>query len=182
MTKLFSFVVAGVTLAAPALAAPATVNDLANMRSGPGAHYPVVTVLPAGSVVDAGARVGGWRRVSARGATGYVASSLLAPGALAAAPRVYVAPPVYPRPYCDPYDDIGCGYGAGFYPGWGLGWGYASRPWGWRHHRWGGGWPHPRPMISGGFGPRPMAAPVGGFGARPMAGFGARAMGGGRRR
>lgn len=66
--------------AAIASAAPASVTSDLNMRAGPGTGYGVVTVLPAGAVVDVIGCTGSWCRVSWRGISGYASASYLASG------------------------------------------------------------------------------------------------------
>ncbi len=118
---------------ASAMAWTATVTTAANVRSGPGTGYPVVTTLPAGSVVDVSSCPGSWCQTQ----EGFIAASLLAQGG--GGTRVVV------QPYADNYygddyygDDF---YDDGFYAGgwagggyWGPGWG-PGRRWGWNNHR-----------------------------------------------
>lgn len=84
-TRLCSLLVAasvGVCFAS-AFAAPRVVADFANLRSGPGAKWPVIAQIPAAAkvqVLDCGP---GWKRdwchVRYRAQKGYVAAATLAP-------------------------------------------------------------------------------------------------------
>jgi hypothetical protein len=150
----------------------ATTTTAANVRSGPGTGYPVVTTLPAGSAIDVSSCPGSWCQTQ----DGFIAASLLAQGG--GGTRVVV------QPYADNYygddfygddfygDDF---YDGGFYGGgwagggyWGPGWG-PSRRWAWSNNRpywgnrpWGGNPPHwgaggrpPNWVNRPGVGPRP---------------------------
>lgn len=142
--------------AASALARPAMTTYLANMRSGPGAGYPVAATIPAGAVVDVGACARTWCRVTWNGASGYVAAGLLTTRVASA---VIPAPAPAPAPaedtyryiyggwgpyFCDPYFDPFC-YNYTYFDG--GSWYWYDR----RHRRWR---PHPdhRPRPPG---PRP---------------------------
>jgi uncharacterized protein YraI len=75
-----------------AAAAPARVTSDLNVRSGEGTGYPVVAVMPAGSVVDVSGCGDGWCFV--HDYDGFASASYLDVGATYAAPRAaYVAPP-----------------------------------------------------------------------------------------
>jgi uncharacterized protein YraI len=91
-----------------------------NLRSGPGTGYRVVDVMPEGAYVNVLGCTGSWCEVAFRGITGYASASYLGGGgeAYAAAPPVYVAPPIYRRPY---YARPAVGFGFGFGPRW-YGW------------------------------------------------------------
>ena len=60
-----------------AVAAPAVVLDYLNLRVGPGYNYPIIDVIPAGWVVDAGSCFDGWCQVNLAGAAGYVDANYL---------------------------------------------------------------------------------------------------------
>jgi len=81
--------------AGAASAAPALVTGDLNLRTGPGAHYRVLTVLPGGVTVNVRGCGGGWCRIAWRDGYGYASSRYLdlGGGPVYAAPRVYVAPP-----------------------------------------------------------------------------------------
>lgn len=163
------FLVAGT---ASALAWPATVTSSANVRSGPGTRYPIVTTLPAGTTVDVSSCPAGWCRTQ----DGYIAASLLAQGG---GTSVVVQP--YANNYYDDYYDDGF-YDGGWVGGgyWGPGWG-PGRRWWWNNHRppnwhgrpphWGGKPPHwggkppggkPPQWGGGGRPPKWVAGPGGG--------------------
>jgi uncharacterized protein YraI len=113
----------GVLMLAGAGAANAAVvtGDL-NLRSGPGTGYNVIDTMPAGSRVDILGCTGSWCEVAFGGMTGYASASYLGGGsqAYAAAPPVYVEPPVYStRVYRAPPPAFGFGFGFG--PRW-YGW------------------------------------------------------------
>ncbi|WPP03820.1 SH3 domain-containing protein [Methylocella tundrae] len=161
---------------ASAKAQTAVSLDLANLRSGPGTGYAVITTVPPNAPLNILRCRNSWCRVSWQGQTGYIAASLLGRtrgSFVAAAPppaTVYVGPSVVVGgPYIDPYwDDWGYGWGGGWGPGLGLGLGWGGG--------WGGGWgPGWRGGWSrGGWGGRGGWAGRGGFGRPGFArgGFG----------
>lgn len=147
---------------ASAAAQTAVSLDLANLRSGPGTGYAVITTVPQNAPLNVLRCRNSWCRVSWQGQTGYIAASLVGrtTGSFAAAApppaTVYVAPSaVIAGPYIDPYwDDWGYGWGGGGWGpvwggGWGPGWrgGWSRGGWGWR----GGGFGRPG-FARGGFG------------------------------
>jgi uncharacterized protein YraI len=96
-----------------AAAAPAQVMTDLNVRAGQGTNYPVIGVLPAGSVVDVSGCGDGWCYV--RGAGGFASAAYLNP---AGGPYAYSGPVVVPGPYYEPYyydpgPAIGFGFGFG---------------------------------------------------------------------
>ena len=107
--------------AGAASAAPALVTGDVNLRSGPGTHFGVLTVLPGGATVNVVGCNGGWCRIAWRGGYGYASNHYLdfGDGPVYGGPPVYVAPP--------PVVTFGFGWGPGWYGG------------GW-HHGWRGGW------------------------------------------
>lgn len=70
-------------VAASALAAPRIATDVSNMRSGPGAKWPVVAQIPAGAKVQLDNCGPGWKRdwcqVHYKGRLGFVPANTLAP-------------------------------------------------------------------------------------------------------
>ena len=121
------------SLGAPAVAAPATVERSAKVRSGPGAGYHILATLPRGATVDVTGCRGGWCEVAWRGGgRGYIGQGLLA---LVGAPAV--APPVPGAAY-DYYDyDYAYEYPGFDYPGiaYGPTFGVTVGP-RWSHRRW----------------------------------------------
>jgi len=117
-----SLMFGGLLMLAGASAANAAIvtGDL-NLRSGPGTGYRVIDTMPAGTYVDVLGCTGSWCEVAFSGITGYASASYLGGGAAyAAAPPVYVAPPVYSsRVYRAPPPAFGFGFGFG--PRW-YGW------------------------------------------------------------
>jgi uncharacterized protein YraI len=132
-----------------AAAVPATVETDANVRTGPGTGNPVITTLPAGTVVDAGPCTS-WCRIAFDGGEGYMARSLLALGG--SPPAVAVGPTYYDDAYYyDDYPYFGYAYGPS------IGFIHRDRRWRYRDgHR--GRWGNHRPGRPG-WGGRP---PVGG--------------------
>jgi uncharacterized protein YraI len=61
-----------------AAAAPAVVLDYLNLRFGPGYNYPIIEVIPAGWMVEAGGCFDGWCQVNVNGTPGYVDAAYLA--------------------------------------------------------------------------------------------------------
>jgi uncharacterized protein YraI len=61
-----------------AAAAPAVVLDWLNLRFGPGYDAPIVEIIPAGWIIDAGGCANGWCRVSVDGVPGFVDANYLA--------------------------------------------------------------------------------------------------------
>jgi uncharacterized protein YraI len=63
------------------IVAPVVTTDLANVRKGPGKHWPVIAVLQPGTAVNVGYCAGGWLyrwcRVNLGDRTGYINSLLL---------------------------------------------------------------------------------------------------------
>lgn len=150
-----------------AAAVPATVETAANVRTGPGTGNPVITTLPAGTVVDAGPCTS-WCQISFDGGEGYIARSLLALGG--SPPAVAVAPAPYYDDYY--YDDPFYGYAYG--PS--IGFVHRNRHWRHRHgHH--GRWGHHRPGRPGWGGRPPVggnpggSAPKIGQSVRPGGGF-----------
>ena len=111
--------------AGAASAAPALVTGDLNLRTGPGAHYSVLTVLPGGATVNVRGCAAGWCRIAWRGGYGFASSRYLDLGGgpvYAAPPRVYAPPPVV---------TFGFGFGG---PRW-----HHRRHWDrdrWDSHRW----------------------------------------------
>ncbi|MBY6242448.1 SH3 domain-containing protein [Methylosinus sp. Sm6] len=72
-----------VLVAAMASAAPRIATDFSNMRSGPGAKWPVVAQIPAGAKVQLDNCGPGWKRdwcqVHFKGKRGFVPANTLAP-------------------------------------------------------------------------------------------------------
>ncbi len=96
-----------------AAATPARVATDLNVRAGQGTNYPVIGVLPAGSVVDVSGCGDGWCYV--RNAGGYASAAYLNSGA--AAYGYSPGPVVVPGPY-EPYyynrgPSISFGFGFG---------------------------------------------------------------------
>jgi uncharacterized protein YraI len=94
--------------AGAASAAPALVTGDLNLRSGPGASFGVLTVLPGGATVNVVGCNGGWCRIAWRDGYGYASSSYLDLGGgpvYGAPPPVYYAPP--------PVVTFGFGWGGG---------------------------------------------------------------------
>jgi uncharacterized protein YraI len=87
-----------------AAAAPARVATDLNVRAGQGTGYPVVSVMPAGAIVDVRGCGDGWCYVPEYG--GYASASYLDGGNVVYGGTTYVAPPpVYVAPsvtYRDP--------------------------------------------------------------------------------
>ncbi|VFU09997.1 exported protein of unknown function [Methylocella tundrae] len=119
---------------ASAKAQTAVSLDLANLRSGPGTGYAVITTVPPNAPLNILRCRNSWCRVSWQGQTGYIAASLLGRtrgSFVAAAPppaTVYVGPSVVVGgPYIDPYwDDWGYGWGGGWGPAWAWAWAGAA--------------------------------------------------------
>ena len=136
---------------APAQAAPpqageasGTINANVNLRRGPGTNYTVITLIPAGAIVEVGDCNGGWCQVAYQAQDGYVIATSLGQGGLPAPrsaaagypppsaygpdypppPPVYVAPPPYYGPYYYGYRPYYFGYGPYYY-----GRGYWRRHW-----------------------------------------------------
>jgi uncharacterized protein YraI len=126
-----------------AAAVPATIETDANVRSGPGTRNPVITTLPAGTVVDVGPCTS-WCQISFDGGQGYIARSLLA---LGGSPPAVAVGPAYYDDYYDDYPFYGYAYGPSI--------GFVHRR---HHHRHHGHWGHHGPGRPGWAG-RP---PVGG--------------------
>lgn len=109
-------------MSAAAHAAPATVGTNTNLRQGPGTNFPVITTVPAGSVVDVVRCGDTWCNVVANGSPGYMIARNLGQGgpppvAVAAPPPAVVVgpPPVVVAP--GPYYWGPRFYGPGFYYG-----------------------------------------------------------------
>ena len=118
--------------ASVASAAPATVTNDLNLRSGPGTGYAVVAVLPGGSIVNAYDCGGNWCRVSSAEGTGYASTSYLdvGGGAYAYEPGPVVVAPGYAYDWGPDWGwgpGIGFGFGGGGHGGW-HGGGH------WHHH------------------------------------------------
>ncbi len=83
--------------AGAASAAPALVTGDLNLRTGPGTHYSVLSVLPGGVTVNARGCADGWCRIAWRGGYGFASSRYLdfggGPAYAVAPPPVYYAPP-----------------------------------------------------------------------------------------
>ena len=91
-----------------AQAAPARLAGNADLRQGPGSGYPIIAIIPRGSLVDVGGCQGRWCTVVWRGWTGYAAApfNLAIPGG--SPPGLY-PPPGWEYPGYGPY------YGPGPY-------------------------------------------------------------------
>jgi hypothetical protein len=63
--------------APPPLSGQATVTTTANVRSGPGTQYPVMSTLFGGTVVSIGQCVPGWCSIGMPGGQGWMSRSLL---------------------------------------------------------------------------------------------------------
>jgi uncharacterized protein YraI len=122
-----------------AAAAPATLERIAKVHSGPGSKYQVVATLRRGAVIDISGCRGAWCEVAWRGGHGYVAHTLLAAGPTAPAVMGVAPGQAY---YVDDYPGFD-------YPGYAYEPGIvvAPRPhrrsgrWpGWRHRPGGTGW------------------------------------------
>lgn len=87
-----TFLLFAPSLAPSAFAASGVATDFSNLRSGPGAKWPVIAQIPSGAKIDLVNCGPGWKRdwcqVSYRGKSGFVAASTLAP----TAKSVVVAP------------------------------------------------------------------------------------------
>jgi uncharacterized protein YraI len=126
--------------AGAAAAAPATVQSDLNVRSGPGARYPVVGTVQGGETVDVAGCTGSWCQISFSGGTGYANQNYLAmaggggPGYAAVAPGYAAVAPGYADPgYA--YDDTpGYAYNDYSYDDYGPSVGFSVSP-GFRHHR-----------------------------------------------
>ncbi len=122
--------------AAPALAKPAYVTSIVNLRAAPGTTSEILGKIPGGSLVDADNCSEGWCAVTWQGKSGFAIQTVLdlsgrVPQRRAGPPPGYYGgpaygdevavegPPVYYGPPPPPYYY----YGPRYYP------------WGWRH-RW----------------------------------------------
>ncbi|WP_159728085.1 SH3 domain-containing protein [Methylosinus sp. Ce-a6] len=78
--------------AASAMAAPRYATDFSNMRSGPGARWPVIAQIPAGAKIQLDNCGPGWKRdwcqIRYKGKRGFVAANTLSP----TAKNVVIAP------------------------------------------------------------------------------------------
>jgi len=78
--------------AASAMAAPRIATDFSNMRSGPGARWPVIAQIPAGAKIQLDNCGPGWKhdwcQIHYKGKRGFVAANTLSP----TAKNVVVAP------------------------------------------------------------------------------------------
>jgi uncharacterized protein YraI len=98
------------TLTAPgAQAAPARVAGVIDLRQGPGSGYPVIAVIPIGSLVDVGGCQGRWCAVAWRGWTGYAVAARFYQGIPGGSPPGLYPPPGWEYPGYGPY------YGPGPY-------------------------------------------------------------------
>ena len=111
-----------------ASAAPALVTGDLNLRTGPGPHYGVLTVLPGGATVNVRGCADGWCRIAWRGGYGFASSRYLDLGG----GPVYAAPP--PRVYYAPPPVVTFGFGWRDHDSWRhhRDWGHDRRH---RHHR-----------------------------------------------
>ena len=106
-----------------ASAAPALVTGDVNLRSGPGTHFGVLTVLPGGATVNVVGCASGWCRIAWRGGYGFASSGYLDFG----------GGPVYGGPvYVAPRPVVTFGFGWGG-PRWYGGW-HHGRHGGYHHH------------------------------------------------
>lgn len=106
--------------ASVAAAAPATARADLNVRSGPGAQYPVVGSIQTGETVDVGGCTGSWCQVSFSGGSGFANRSYLAMAGGGPGVGVAVAPVYDDYAYDDSYDygySYGPSVGVGFYGG-----------------------------------------------------------------
>jgi hypothetical protein len=108
--------------AATASASPARVYSNTNLREGPGTNHGVVTLVPAGSIVEVTGCAAEWCTTHWRGRVGYmIASHLdLRAGPVAQPVAVYPAPYIYGPPYY---------YGPRIFIGFGHRYGYYRRRW-----------------------------------------------------
>ncbi len=105
-------------------ARPATIATNTNLRQGPGTGFPVITTVPAGTVVEVIRCGGEWCNVTAGGQPGYMIARNLGMGGPGPV-RVVGAPPppvvvVEPPPVYygyGPYYGPRLYYGPGFYYG-----------------------------------------------------------------
>ncbi|MGH6725424.1 MAG: SH3 domain-containing protein [Pseudolabrys sp.] len=113
-----------------AAAAPATVTNDLNLRSGPGTGYGVIDTLPAGSSVDVLGCNGSWCRVATAEGTGFASGNFLDMdgGAYAAAPGAVEVEPGYTSDY-----DYEPGSAWGWGPTVGIGFGGYGWHRGWHH-------------------------------------------------
>jgi uncharacterized protein YraI len=97
-------------------ARPATIATNTNLRQGPGTGFPVITTVPAGSVVEVIRCGGEWCNVTAGGQPGYMIARNLGMGGPAPVRAVGAPPPpvvvVEPPPV---YYGYGPYYGPRFY-------------------------------------------------------------------
>ncbi len=122
-------VLAGVLMAMPVVAAPATVADNINLRRGPGVQYPPIAIIPYGDTVEVIGCARTWCEVDWRGARGFASRSYLSYSVSPRghrrnqAPAVIVPPPYPPQGpvvYSAPHFDAPVVYkswGAGFFFG-----------------------------------------------------------------
>lgn len=75
-----------IALPVVALAAPAVVSANVNLRSGPGAKYARVTMLPVGTRIDVGGCRRNWCQVSDRTYRGWVSARYVRMGGAASWP------------------------------------------------------------------------------------------------
>jgi uncharacterized protein YraI len=115
--------------AATASASPARVSSNTNLREGPGTNYGVVTLVPAGSVVEVSECAAEWCTTHWRGRVGYMIATHLDQRVAVVAPApvvVYPEPYIYGPPYFygpSFYFRFGHGYGRGY----GRGYHYGRR-------------------------------------------------------
>ena len=87
--------------AATASASPARVYSNTNLREGPGTNFGVVTLVPAGSIVEVTGCAAEWCTTNWRGRVGYMIATHLDQrvGVVAQPVAVYPAPYIYGPPY-----------------------------------------------------------------------------------
>jgi len=85
-------------LSTNSLAAPGFASADVNMRTGPGTHCSVITMIPAGAPIQV-FECGSWCKVGYAGTYGFVSASYVGGGYTDPAPRAYYQPvPVYETP------------------------------------------------------------------------------------
>ena len=78
-----------------ALAGPGNVIGNVNMRTSPGAQYPIITTIPAGAPIQV-FECENWCQVGFAGTYGYVSAGYIAGGYTEPAPRPYYLPTYAP--------------------------------------------------------------------------------------
>ena len=111
--------VALLAIPAAASAYPARVGATVNLRSCGSTDCPIVTVLPAGALVDVRGTAGGWHYLTYGRFVGYASANYIV-GGVVRRPPVIVRPPivqrypVYPSPYFYARPGVSLNFNFGF--------------------------------------------------------------------